>query len=259
MCKWRRGVGALVAAACVCLSVSSAAAETSGEGEPRKDRAYYESRGLAVWEVPTEHRVIALTFDDGPDPQETPEILDILRQYHAKATFFVVGREAEQHPEIVLREFMEGHEVANHTYSHRYFDGATTDADIVRELSDADAALTKITGVKPKLFRPPGGVYNESVVGMSLSKGYSVVLWSWRHDTKDWRRPGVKRIADHVINHARGGDIVLMHDHVQGRSQTPDALRLILPELQKKGFRFVTVTELLGIAGKGVLSEPGTK
>lgn len=215
-------------------------------GPGTKGREYYEQRGEIVWEVPTDQKVIALTFDDGPDPADTPEILALLRQYEAKATFFVIGRRVEQYPDLVRREAEEGHEIANHTFTHSYMNNRKLSAvQMAEELRKTDRAITAATGQKPRLFRPPGGYYNERVVEASKQIGYKVVMWSWHQDTEDWHTPGVQRIVDKVLGNARNGDIVLFHDYVEGKTQTVEALRRILPELSQRGFRFVTVSELL--------------
>ncbi|MEK8129529.1 polysaccharide deacetylase family protein [Paenibacillus filicis] len=215
---------------------------------PRKQtnsRPYYEARGEVVWEVPSEEKVIALTFDDGPDETDTPVILDLLKQYEAKATFFVVGKRVEQHPELVKREIAEGHEIANHTYSHVYFKKNMPDSKIEDQLVKAERVIADATGLRTRLFRPPGGYYSENVVRAAKKAGYLVVMWSWHQDTEDWNTPGVNKIVNKVLNNARNGDIVLFHDHVEGRTQTIEALKRILPELKERGYRFVTVTELL--------------
>lgn len=210
-----------------------------------KDRYYYESRGEIVWEVPTEDNIIALTFDDGPDPEDTPAILDLLKQYDAKATFFVIGKHAEMYPELVKRESREGHEIANHTYNHCYFNNKVTKEKIRDEIMKAEQLIVSITGKQPNLFRPPGGYYNDNVVHVSETAGYQVVLWSWHQDTEDWSTPGVGKIVNKVLRNARNGDIILFHDNVDGKTQTIAALKQILPRLKERGFRFVTVSELL--------------
>lgn len=227
------------------VPIKDKAAVTGQAPQQAKGRDYYEARGEIVWEVPTNEQVIALTFDDGPNPKSTTEILDLLKQYEAKATFFVVGHRAELYPELILRESKEGHELANHTYSHPYFKKNTRSNQIEWEISRTHDILRKITGEKPHLFRPPGGFYNEALVNQSKKAGYLTVLWSWHQDTKDWKAPGVSRIVRKVLENAQNGDIVLFHDHVNGSHQTVDALKQILPELQNRGFRFVTVSELL--------------
>ncbi|SDE14957.1 polysaccharide deacetylase family sporulation protein PdaB [Paenibacillus sp. UNCCL117] len=224
----------------LCLPAVQAAPRT-----PANSRSYYEERGEVVWEVPSDEKIIALTFDDGPDEKDTPAILDLLKQYEARATFFVVGKRVEEFPELVKREVDEGHEIANHTYSHTYFRKKMPDTRIEEQLMKAEHVIENATGKKTKLFRPPGGYYSENVVRAAKKSGYLVVMWSWHQDTEDWDTPGVGKIVNKVLNNARNGDIVLFHDHVEGRTQTIEALKQILPELKARGYRFVTVSELL--------------
>jgi polysaccharide deacetylase family sporulation protein PdaB len=212
---------------------------------PKKDRFYFEKRGEVVWEVPTDDQIVALTFDDGPDPENTELILDLLKQYNAKATFFLVGSKVERNPELVRREVAEGHELANHTYSHIYFDKGTSITKIKKDITRAEEVIFSVTGQKSHLFRPPGGIYNEKLVQMAKQLGYIVVLWSWHQDSRDWDTPGVHKIVNSVLNHTQKGDIVLFHEYVEGQTQTIEALKQILPELKQRGYRFVTVSELL--------------
>lgn len=213
--------------------------------EVTKDRAYYERRGEIIWEVPGENKRIALTFDDGPYPETTELILDLLKEYHAKATFFVVGTRVESFPETVKREVAEGHEVANHTFNHVYFLQKKNSETMQSEIVRTEQALEQLTGKKPLLFRPPGGFYNEQMIAIAKKYGYTTVLWSWHQDTNDWRAPGVQKIVNKVLNNARNGDIILLHDYVPRSMQTVEALKLILPELQKRGFEMVTVSDLI--------------
>lgn len=216
------------------------------EAQPQsKGRHYYEARGDIVWEVPTDEKIIALTFDDGPDPADTPEILDLLNQYEAKATFFVIGQRVERYPDLVKRELREGHEIANHTYSHPYFQKRIPGEKVQDEILKAEQTILDTTGLKPNLFRPPGGYYGENLVNASKKSGYLVVMWSWHQDTEDWNRPGVAKIVNKVLTNARNGDIILFHDYVEGKSQTIEALKQILPQLKERGYRFVTVSKLL--------------
>lgn len=106
-------------------------------------------------------------------------------------------------------------------------------------------AVLETTGSKPVLFRPPGGYYNEAIVELTKDNDLKMILWSWHQDTKDWATPGVYKIVRKVLNNARNGDIILMHDYVHNSTQTIEALKVILPELQSRGYRFVTVSELL--------------
>jgi len=216
------------------------------DGPPaQKNRAYYEARGEIVWEVPTDEKVIALTFDDGPDPQNTPKILDLLKHYDAKATFFTLGSRVMRFPDIARRAVAEGHELSNHTYSHLYYRKGMDRQRYFDDVRKAQQAIAQVTGKIPHLFRPPGGYYNDSVVEAAKQVNALVVLWSWHQDTRDWRSPGVQAIVNKVLNNARNGDIVLFHDHLDGKSQTVEALKQILPELKARGYRFITVSDLL--------------
>jgi len=211
----------------------------------RKTRAYYEEREEVVWEVPMKEKLIALTFDDGPNPVTTMQILDLLARYEAKSTFFVVGKRMEKFPEVVKREALEGHEVANHTYSHLYLNSKISRSKLLEELNRTEDQIVGLTGKHCPWFRPPGGFFNDTVVQVARERGYTTVLWSWHQDTKDWRAPGTRAIVEKVLKNARNGDIVLFHDHVAGSTQTVQALETILPELKRRGYRMVTVSELI--------------
>nr|WP_325166650.1 polysaccharide deacetylase family protein [Viridibacillus soli] len=207
-----------------------------------KGRPYYEETGQMLWDIKTEEKIIAITFDDGPHPKYTGEILDILAKYDAKATFFVIGENAEKHPELVLREYSEGHELANHTYTHPF---KTSVKKLEKELKKTNNIIYSITGFYPVLYRPVGGQYNDNMINAAAKNGYKVVMWSWHQDTEDWKRPGVKRIVNKVLKSTEPGDVILFHDGGGNRAQTIKALEEILPELQKQGYKFVTISELI--------------
>lgn len=209
-----------------------------------KGRSYYENKGYILWDIKTEEKVIALTFDDGPHATYTPQILDLLAEYDAQATFFVVGEHAEKFPNLILRQQNEGHEIANHTYTHPY---SSTPEELENELKKTNEIIFDITGTSSKLYRPVGGSYNELTVDTAMQNGFKVVLWSWHQDTEDWKRPGTNKIVTKVLSGAKPGDIVLFHDAGGNRSQTVKALEVILPELKKQGYEFVTVSDLLSI------------
>lgn len=211
---------------------------------PVHNREYYESRGEVVWDVPTDAKLIALTFDDGPNRRTTPLILDLLKQYDAKATFFVVGNRIHKYKDIIKREVAEGHEVANHTYNHIFFNQNIDQSVIAKEILQTQAELMETIGQTPHWFRPPGGFINERVVHTAKELGLTVILWSWHQDSHDWRQPGVDKIVNTVVRNARNGDIVLLHDSVKGSMQTVEALDRILFSLKDQGYRFVTVSEL---------------
>ena len=209
-----------------------------------KGRQYYEQAGQILWEINTEEKVIALTFDDGPHRKYTAEILDILKDHQANATFFVVGAHVEQNPDLVLRMIDEGHEVANHTYTHNR---NMETSELIAEIRKTHEAIQAITGEQPKLFRPVEGSYTDDQVEAVTKEGYKLVMWSWHLDTLDWKNPGVKKIVSTVTNGAREGNVVLFHDGGGNRQQTVEALKKILPEFEQKGYRFVTISELMEI------------
>ena len=209
-----------------------------------KGRKFYEEAGQIVWDIKTEEKIIALTFDDGPHRKYTAEVLEVLSKYDAKATFFIVGGSAEKNPEIVLQMHEEGHELANHTYTHPL---RATVPQLVKEIKQTNEIIYSITGYHPVLFRPVEGQYTDALISAVVKEGYKVVMWSWHQDTKDWENPGVKKIVNTVLNGTRKGDIILFHDGGGNRGQTVKALEEILPELQKQGYKFVTISELLKV------------
>ncbi|QDX94296.1 hypothetical protein C2W64_00289 [Brevibacillus laterosporus] len=212
----------------------------------QKNRDYYEKRGEAIWDLPTEKKAIALTFDDGPNESYTPQILELLKKYGVRSTFFTVGTRVQKNPKLAQQMVQQHHELANHTLTHPDMRRLSKQR-IKKELETAQSIIHTTTGVAPTLFRPPGGSYNEKIVGTAKDMGYLVVMWSWHQDTKDWTNPGVQKIVNKVLTNVRNGDIILFHDHGGDRQQTVDALKLILPELKKRGFEMVTVSELIGI------------
>lgn len=217
---------------------------TQTHAEDQKGRYYFENRGEIVWEVPTERKLIAITFDDGPNPKNTPKVLDLLKKYDAKATFFVIGEHVLRYPKLTKRVVKEGHELGNHTFSHPSFHNLSQ-KKIRKEIEEGKKVIHSVSGENGRLFRPPGGAYNEKIVHAANEEGYRVILWSWDQDTKDWSRPGVNKIANNVIKNASNGDIILFHDNAKGKSQTIEALKKILPKLEAEGYRFVTVSNLI--------------
>jgi len=197
-------------------------------------------------------RTIALTFDDGPDPVWTPRILDVLRRDHVHATFFVVGTEVVDHPELVRRIIADGNQIGIHTFTH---------PDLARlapwqrslELRETQLAVAGAAGVTTALLRPPFSSKNDalddadwSVLRQADAAGYVTVLST--QDAEDWRRPGADRILADATPHGHAGQIVLMHDGGGDRSQTVAALSALVPRLKAKGFRFATVGDAVGMA-----------
>ncbi|KMK77882.1 hypothetical protein AB990_04880 [Alkalihalobacillus pseudalcaliphilus] len=212
-----------------------------------KDRSYYESKGQVIWDYPTDQPVICLTFDDGPDPTYTLDIAQILEKYGARGTFFVTGKQVELEPGLIHDLFEKKHEIANHSYSHREMN-RLNEEQIKEEVIKTGDLIYQEIGIKPTLFRPPGGVFNERVVNLTTELGYMTVMWSWHQDTRDWdSNTYAGRIINQVITNARNGDIVLFHDFGGSRNNTIQALESIIPTLKKEGYSFITVSELLEV------------
>ena len=213
-----------------------------------KSRDQYEQSGYVIWDVAIDDKKVAITFDDGPHPLFTPQILDLLAKYDMKATFFVAGNKVERFPEILKRTVKEGHEIGNHTYSHRYSKRISS-SDYLSELQKTDDMIMKYTGRKPTLFRPVGGYYNETIVNTVIQNNQLVILWSWDHDAKDWQKPSTQHIVRTITKGVKPGNIILLHDWIGTEytksSQTVTALEEILKYLKKNGYECVTVSELL--------------
>ncbi|WP_026671882.1 polysaccharide deacetylase family protein [Alkalihalobacterium bogoriense] len=191
---------------------------------------------------------VALTFDDGPDPRFTPQVLDILNQYNVPATFFVMGARAEVYPDIVRRMVEEGHIVGNHTYWHPNLVEQADVAVLEREVNQTEDLLENMIGYRTKLFRAPYGFLYEELVEKLAEMNYSVIGWSV--DSLDWRELPSQDTAFNVLSNVEPGSIILMHDGGDwdaDRTSTIEALHQIIPALQQQGFEFVTVPELVGI------------
>jgi len=185
---------------------------------------------------------IALTFDDGPHPYYTAEILDILAEYNVKATFFMIGENAVKYSDIVRMVNDEGHEIGNHTFSHQNLKKADYQM-VLHEIVETEKIVFETTRFKTKLIRPPGGQCGEAVCKAASENDYTVVCWSV--DTLDWAHTPTEKIVQNVLSSVEAGDIVLFHDFVAGASPTPEALREIIPVLIERGYEFVTVSELI--------------
>lgn len=183
---------------------------------------------------------IALTFDDGPHQSYTTEILKVLRQEGAKATFFVVGKQVKIFPELLLEIAHSGNEIGNHTYNHYNL----THLDSVQvnyEIKTNEELITRITGLTPRFFRPPGGHYNYKVVEVAKENGEDMALWSIHSNDTD--RPTSEYICQRILQNVEDRSVILLHSGVQ---QTLTALPVLIREIKKKGFRLVTLSELDG-------------
>lgn len=194
----------------------------------------------AIKKVPTTHKVVALTFDDGPDPKTTPALLAVLQEKQAKATFFVLGQKVERFPSLTAAILKNGHEIGSHGYSHKIINRVTP-AEFEQEISAAERAIAGVAP-KPTLFRPAGGGYNDRLVEKLRQRGYTTVLWSV--DPRDWDGRSVTEIVDTVMHKTEPGSIILLHEG-DCATQTPKALEIIIDRLRAQGYEFVTISELL--------------
>ncbi len=185
---------------------------------------------------------IALTFDDGPNPFYTPQVLTILQQYGVKATFFDVGYLVADYPNIVRQEYNQGNIVANHSWSHPVLTYLSAQA-IQSQLTSTTNIIQATIGVRPTFFRPPYGTINNTVLAQAKKLRYTTVLWDG--SAADWNLPGVHAIVNRILYYARNGAILLLHDGGGNRAQTVAALPIIIATLRSRGFRFVTIQQLV--------------
>lgn len=199
-------------------------------------------RGQVVYDVTPANgeKVLALTFDDGPWPETTEEVLTILERFEVPATFFVTGRQVERFPHLAQRMVMSGHAIANHSWTHPM---ETMDSETaIRELEGTNRLIEQATGVRPALFRPPGGNLNTRLVDYAKRARFAVMMWS--ADSEDYY-VSTPLIVDNVLQAVRPGGIVLFHDGGGDQQATVEALPQLLATLSRLGYRFVTVPELL--------------
>ena len=224
----------------ICLCYLLSAIAQGNEAPPRSDNHCY-----GYCSIKTSKKLIALTFDDGPDAIYTKKIIDVLSNYGIKATFFMVGQNVLKHPELVIVAHLQGHIIANHTFSHRKL--STLDKLAVeQEILDGNYAIFEVLGKYPLLFRPPYGACSKLSHETVEDLGLHTIMWSSTTDDFNVKLTSPEKIANEVLGLIHPGAIVLLHDGGgKSRQKTVDALGLIIKELQKRGYKFVTVPELL--------------
>lgn len=209
-------------------------------------REWEEMRGgRIVYSFPHRGKVIALTFDDGPDIRYTPRVLDILKSNGVHATFFLCGRQVAAFPELARRIVAEGHALGNHTETHPHLERESL-TQVRSEIDDCEQQICAVTGKRPLLFRPPRGLLSRSILSTVVSRGYKIVEWSLAFDRSREKRSSA--LTDRVLRLARAGDVVLMHDgsasRADERGPTIRELDHIIHGLRARGFGFATVPEL---------------
>ena len=209
-------------------------------------------RAHVIYGVPMHEKLAALTFDDGPYPKFTTKLLDVLDKYHVKATFFMIGKQMKEYPDIVRDVYRRGHVIANHTYTHPVNLEEDSETQVIRELDLCEQQIENLTGKRTHLFRPPRGLLDGDVFLVAKEEGYTTVLWTVSADHHD--APTPQAMADRVVAHIRPGAIVLAHDgRFPVRWKDLAATPLIISTLRKQHYRFVTVPELLEDRNKGNL------
>lgn len=206
------------------------------------DSNFSKGSGVTFSRVMVSGNYIAITFDDGPHPQNTPRLLDMLRARNIKATFYVIGRSVDLYPQVVRRAVAEGHEIGNHTHTHRLL-SKLGDDEVRGELTRCRDAVARAAGVQMRTMRPPyGGLLQRQREMVHSEFGYPTILWSV--DPLDWKRPGASVISSRILSGTTAGGIVLAHDL---HAQTVDAMPATLDGLLRRGFKFVTVSQLLAM------------
>jgi len=208
--------------------------------------------GLTFNRVAVAGKYIAMTFDDGPHPQNTPRLLDMLRARNIRATFYVIGRNVNQHPGIVRRTVAEGHEIGNHSQTHRLLSKLSS-SELRDEMTRCQDAIIHAAGVRPRTMRPPYGGLLQAQRELVLAEyGYPTILWSV--DPLDWKKPGAAAVTSRILAGTNPGAIVLAHDL---HSQTVDAMPATFDALLRRGFQFVTVSQLIAMQTAAPVVPPG--
>ncbi|AUB41453.1 Peptidoglycan/xylan/chitin deacetylase, PgdA/CDA1 family [Nostoc flagelliforme CCNUN1] len=218
-------------------SITAATVQMNEVPKPFQGTIIYQAK------LKANEKVIALTFDDGPSPKNTAQILEILKKNNVKATFFMVGQMVKYFPQVAKQVAADGHVIGNHTWHHWYFqmDGATASSEIDRT---ADI-IYKTTGEKTTLFRPPGGFLNNGLAQYAKNEKYAVMMWSEQSGDAERRSPQVPGLVTNVLKQAKPGAIVLLHDGGGNRSKSVKALPEMIAGLKAQGYRFVTIPQLL--------------
>lgn len=236
-----------VSASAPALPVATNAAPAMGMQKPLESQSVGGPRS-SYSSVKVDGPYIAMTFDDGPNPILTPKLLDILKQRHIHVTFFLLGQLVKEHPEIVQREIAEGHEVGNHSWDHPPLN-KLAEGGLQHQLADTSAAIKDATGQAPTIMRPPYGATNPRL-SRAIEKEYGMKVILWSVDPFDWKDPGAAVVQSRILNGwkesggAKPGAIILSHDIHKG---TVEAMPATLDALIAKGYKFVTVSELLAM------------
>jgi polysaccharide deacetylase family sporulation protein PdaB len=196
-------------------------------------------RKIPIYSVETKDKKVAITFDAAWSAEDTDEIIEILSDFNAKATIFVVGTWVDSNPEAVKNFYDNGHEIANHSDTHKLFSKVSRE-EVIKEIEECNKKIEAITGEKVKLVRAPSGDYDNKSIEIAESMNMKMIQWSV--DSLDWKKLSVDEIYSRVVTKTENGSIILFHNGVKN---TPEALKKILEKLKNDGYEFVTVSELI--------------
>ncbi|GMK48989.1 oligosaccharide deacetylase [Paenibacillus glycanilyticus] len=201
---------------------------------------------MLIQSVNTSSKAVAFTFDDGPNPVYTPELLEIFAEAGGKATFYMIGEQIAAHPEVARLVHEQGHEIGNHSYTHPNMT-ELSDEEFESELSRTEELIKQVTGTRAATMRLPYLAGDERVQAILECEGYPSI-GALNMDAKDWDMPGVDHILETTRREVRNGSILIFHDGFGDRSQSVEAVRVLTKELTASGYRLVTVSELLRLA-----------
>jgi len=233
----------LLGGAALCIAMPSIIGRANAQSRLDYSIPIEFTRGgpSTITRVPTSQPVVAMTFDDGPHESLTPQLLDILAARDIRATFYVVGRRVNMYPRLTERIAAEGHEIGNHSWSHPRLTSLGNQG-LMRELDNTSMAIQQAVGRPPVTMRPPYGLLSSRQRNMISEERYMpTILWSV--DPQDWRRPGSSVVANRIVGGAHTGAVILAHDII---GSTVRAMPAALDGLIARGYRFVTVSELVG-------------
>lgn len=221
---------------CIYLLLILTSCQAKTVANIKKAKVYYHYQTIAPY--------LSITFDDGPNRIQTPKVLKILKKYNIKATFFVIGENVEYQKDVLRQVYKEGHEIGNHFYTHDNINKLTKD-QIRENIVSNNELIYKTIGVRPKLVRPPYGIVNDNLKAVCGELNMSIIIWTDNKDSRDWALTKDSEIINNLTKKVKNGDIFLFHDSNKKFTNTLSAIDVIIPTLQKKGYKWVSVSTLL--------------
>ncbi len=193
-----------------------------------------------ICNISNSNNEIALTFDDGPEKENTPAILEVLKKYHIFATFFCIGEKINKNPEILLQTHQAGHQIGNHTFTHDFWFDLFSTRKMIGEIEKTNIRIMEITGEKPLFFRPPYGVTTPTM--KRALKKFNLLSIGWGVRSLDTVTKSKKKVQNRVLSKIKSGDIIVFHDSV---TNTPDILNNLIPAITGKGYKIVRLDQLI--------------